>query len=447
VQANLKLGTIYQRLMLTGPPERKQELLAKSDEAIARVLASKPVLSDRVEAYSLQASNEKSRWMEDLAATTPDSTAVNALRSPHLEAMLKLYLKASNLNLNAHYPAVNALGLLLLQNALAHRAPKAWQERFVDGAKAKAALKARQMLASRLTSSLTLALEMDEVMGRREGDPDPWATSSRADLLLLTAGDQPERVATAYRDALRGADRFTLDATRRNLDIYKRLGLFESNVLAALQVVDQAFAAADKTHAAPSRVMLFTGHMVDAPDRPKEKMRFPPTPQAEAKARAMIEEAVRKEVTGHEAVTVGIAGGACGGDILFHEVCDQLGVSTEVYLALPAAKFQVESVQRGGPGWVERFQTLTERRIPRELQPNKALPRWLSDKPDYDIWERNNLWMMFNALAMGARRLTLMALYNREREPDGPGGTGHLVTEASKWGFKPVELDARELLK
>ena len=55
--------------------------------------------------------------------------------------------------------------------------------------------------------------------------------------------------------------------------------------------------------------------------------------------------------------------------------------------------------------------------------------------------------MMFNALAKDARRLTLIALYNRERDPDGPGGTGLLVDVASKWGFKTVELDARELLK
>jgi len=38
-------------------------------------------------------------------------------------------------------------------------------------------------------------------------------------------------------------------------------------------------------------------------------------------------------------------------------------------------------------------------------------------------------------------------VYNHERDPDGPGGTAHLVDIASKWGFKTVEVDARELLK
>jgi hypothetical protein len=143
---------------------------------------------------------------------------------------------------------------------------------------------------------------------------------------------------------------------------------------------------------------------------------------------------------------LGIAGGASGGDILFHEVCLELGVPTELYLALPPDRFQVASVQQAGPRWVERYQALCERLLPRVLQTAEPLPDWLEGKPDYDIWQRNNLWMMFSALATGARRETLVALYNPERESQGPGGTGHLVEAARQWGFKSVELDARELL-
>ncbi len=446
INANLRLGTIYQRLTLTEPPERKEDLLARSDQAIQRVLAGASVASDRVEAYSLLGSNEKSRWIEDFDAAAAEARPAQALRSPHLKRMLDWYLKAANLDLNAYYPGVNALALLKLQIALAGRAPDAWQEAFEDDVKADASLKARETLALRLASSLCLALEMDEVMGTREGGGDPWAASSRADLLLLTASDRPQRAANAYRGALADADRFTLEATRRNLAICRDLGVFEPGVSAALQVVDDAIAAAEKARAAPTRVILFTGHMVDAPGREKEKMRFPPTAQAEAKARAMILDAVQSELPGHEGSTLGIAGGACGSDILFHEVCQQLGVETELYLALPEDKFQVASVQRGGALWVERYRALTARRVPSVLQQTEALPRWLTDKPGYDLWQRNNLWMMFNALSKNSRNLTLIALYNREREPDGLGGTADLVQKAGEWGFKPVELDARELL-
>jgi hypothetical protein len=187
--------------------------------------------------------------------------------------------------------------------------------------------------------------------------------------------------------------------------------------------------------------------MVDAANKAKDKERFPRTMAAETKARAMIRQAVERELNGHEGSFLGIAGAACGSDILFHEVCAELGAKTDVYLLLPQEKFEVTSVQQGGPDWVDRYRSLLSRSTPRVLQQSAELPRWLTDKPNYNIWERNNLWMMFNAIATGTRDLSLISLYNRERESNGPGGTGHLITTAAKWGFKQIELDASELLK
>jgi len=445
VQANLKLGTIYQRLVLH-EPARREALRTESDLAIARVLDGKPGVADRAEAYALQASNEKSRWIDDFAGREGLDAASAALQSPHLDRMLGLYLKASNLNLNAHYPAANSLGLLRTQLSLAARCPDAWANRFDSDADAADALKKRETLAQRLTASLCLALEMDDVMGRREGEPDKWSQGSRADFVLMTSSERPLRVAGEYRKALSDADRFSLEATRRNVAIYKQLGVFEPGVSAALETIDGFIAAREVAEAPPGRVVLFTGHMVDKAGRPPEKQRFPRTPQAEAKARAMIKEAVARELAGHEESFLGIAGAACGGDILFHEVCAELGARTQIYLLLPEERFLVASVQHGGPDWVDRYRALLARSAPRVLQEFDELPRWLTDRPDYDIWQRNNLWMMFNALATGTRDLTLVALYNREREPDGPGGTGHLVDEATTRGFKAIELDARALL-
>jgi hypothetical protein len=53
---------------------------------------------------------------------------------------------------------------------------------------------------------------------------------------------------------------------------------------------------------------------------------------------------------------------------------------------------------------------------------------------------------MFTALTFHAPNLTLMALYNPDMDPDGPGGTRHLLDEARRRDFKIVELDARELV-
>jgi hypothetical protein len=142
--------------------------------------------------------------------------------------------------------------------------------------------------------------------------------------------------------------------------------------------------------------------------------------------------------------TLGLAGGACGGDLLFHEACGSLGIETQLYLALPQNAFAARSVQRGGPVWVERFNLLCEKVKPRVLSEIEALPNWLQDKKDYTIWQRNNLWMLFNALALYARNLTLIALWDGD-SGDGPGGTSDLVDQVTARGHKVVILDAKRL--
>ena len=128
------------------------------------------------------------------------------------------------------------------------------------------------------------------------------------------------RSATAYRKVLANANPFEVDAARRNLLLFRELGLLSANVEAALKEMNQA--APEKPAALPARVVLFTGHMLDAPGRAKEQGSFSRTPEAEAAARKMIEKAVKEEMNEEGGVSFGIAGGACGSDILFHEVCN-----------------------------------------------------------------------------------------------------------------------------
>jgi hypothetical protein len=457
-QANYRLGTIYQKLAgSAGSSDAKMDAIALSEQAITRVLARTKPPTDRdespaeaaerrfrrAEGYSLLGSNAKTRWMEDWPQSTVDACRAKALRSPHLGTSIQHYLSGFAEDLDSFYPGINALAMLRIQIELARALPEVWAEKFDDADEAAAALKERERRTARIAQTLQLALGTDEAVARREEKRDIWNEISRADLLFLTL-DKPQRVRSAYREALAGANASEVDAARRNVLLFRDLELLVPNVEAALGEMPQP--APDKP-AQPARVVLFTGHMVDAPGRSKDEARFPRTPEAEETARAMIEAALRSEMNEEGGVSLGIAGGACGGDILFHEVCESLRIPTRLLLALPEDKFQVESVNRGGPDWVERYRRLCQRVPLRVLADSKELPRWLADKRGYDLWQRNNLWMMFNALAEGARNLTLVALYNRERDPDGPGGTAHLVEVAAKWGFKPVELDARELLR
>src|SRR4051794_259116 len=103
---------------------------------------------------------------------------------------------------------------------------------------------------------------------------------------------------------------------------------------AALHLIESARARVD---ASPSkdeqanrsrRVLLFTGHRVDDEDRIAKGRtpRFPRTPQAEDAARDAIAASIQRALGSPRDVAFGIAGGASGGDILFHETCKQAGI-------------------------------------------------------------------------------------------------------------------------
>jgi hypothetical protein len=68
------------------------------------------------------------------------------------------------------------------------------------------------------------------------------------------------------------------------------------------------------------------------------------------------------------------------------------------------------------------------------------------DKPDHNIWQRNNLWLLHSALAAaGGENVTLIALWDGQAG-DGPGGTGDMVEEARERGAKIIILDTKKIL-
>jgi hypothetical protein len=442
---NWRLGTIYQRLALAADSaEKKAELITSSDQRIQRALKSADP-AQKAELNAMLGSNAKNRWVDDFRADDPDQRRRRALESPCLEQMLTAYLNAAAFDLDAHYPAVNALALLKAQTELAKQLPDVWEG--LHESQAAARQKEREDLAERLAANLRLTLRLDDYFKTYQTPADKWSKSSIADLYLLRDPGKKEVIANRFRDANSGAKRFSLDANRRNLEIFKSLGLFEPGVTAALEVIDAETKKTDPPESSRKLALLFTGHRVDAIDREPEKRRFPPTPEAEATARKLIYDAVKLRVGADAADTIGIGGGASGGDILFHEVCAELGIRTELFLVVPAPEFQKLSVQDGGEQWVARYQALCAKLPTRVLQPSQAPPDWLAGSTRYDLWERNNMWMLFNILATWADRQTLIALYNQELEPDGAGGTKHLIEEAENRGVHVVRVDARALLK
>lgn len=190
------------------------------------------------------------------------------------------------------------------------------------------------------------------------------------------------------------------------------------------------------------RILIFTGHRIDAPGR-----EIPRFPQNKADlARQWIHDAVAAEKgAAGDAPLLGISGGACGGDILFHEVCAELGVDTQMYLAIPAEDYIAASVAEGGAAWVHRFNDLQATTDPQVLAASRDLPKWLRTKKNYGVWQRSNLWLLHTAFALGGR-VSLIALWNHQ-SGDGAGGTEDLVGRMNERGARVIVLQASKLLE
>jgi hypothetical protein len=427
LEANTLLGTIYQRL---GD-------LTRSDLAVDRVLDRVDVAGmDRAEALSLRARNAKTSWRSAWKDLPPEKSREEALRSPFLQQSLDAYAAAFDEALNHFYSGLNALGMLKVQIELATALPEVWAEPFEDEDEAERELAKREEQFRKLAAAVEISIDASQARLKREGKADIWVDISEADLSCLTS-DKPKRVATAYRKALAGAPVFAADAARAQLDLYQLLGVLPANVTEALK----EFPAPQPSRAKEERVLLFTGHMIDKTDRAEP--RFPAA--QEDVARQAIKESIEKE-RAIAPIAYGIAGGASGGDILFHEVCAEFGIPTRLYLALPREEYIVASVQSAGPQWVERFnQLLNKHPETRVLSETEDLPSWLVKREDeYDIWQRNSLWLLHNALAEQDQSVTLIALWNG-KTGDGPGGTADLVDQAGQRGSKVVILDTKRL--
>ena len=209
---------------------------------------------------------------------------------------------------------------------------------------------------------------------------------------------------------------------------------------AGIQMVDQALLSVP-LNLLFEQVILFTGHRVDAPGR--KCPRFPAA--KESVARAAIRDAVVKQKANSRGATLGIAGAANGGDILFLEVCEELGIASEMLLTLPADQFVKASVENPDESWVARFyhQLSIHPNTP-ILAQSEDLPAWLAFKQGYDIWQRNNLWLLSQALSHPAQHRSLIALWDGATG-DGPGGTEHMTALAQEQGAEFVWLKTKEL--
>jgi hypothetical protein len=190
---------------------------------------------------------------------------------------------------------------------------------------------------------------------------------------------------------------------------------------------------ADHSAALPHKVLLFSGHMIDAPGRAEP--RFPA--DKEPVAAAAIGATLESLGVGRE--DLAICGGACGGDLLFAEAALARGASLEIYIPFEEPQFLEKSVTFADADWYTRFDRAKARAV-LHVQPLERGPTPEGEDP----YARNNLWMLESAMQFGPEKVEFICLWNG-MQGDGPGGTRHLMQEVQRRAGRIHWLDTTKL--
>lgn len=431
LEANINLGNIYQRL---GD-------LTSSDQALDRAAERAKEAKDLAEVHGQMGRNKKDRWTRGWVNGKKEEKGRLALDSPLLVEAYQQYLVAYQQDLNSYYPGLNVLGMAAVILELAGKFPDVWNGQFGDDN--EGALKLNEIKRKRDQVAHALQLRFEAVDGPEASDndkKDPWLVSSAGDLSFFTLPNA-KRAIFLYKKAAAAQGAFQLDSVRRQLMLFADLGVLEANVQEVLNALPT-----DGTNPPVERIdrlVLFTGHRIDAATR--KNPRFPAS--KEGVARNAIRSALEEEKNITSGSMLGVAGGANGGDILFLEVCDDLGIKTEMLLALPENQFIEASVDNEDKSWLRRFHAQLEKHPNTSvLADSPELPKWLQFKRGYDIWQRNNLWLLSEALCRVPKNLTVIGLWDGQAG-DGPGGTEHMISLARERGARFIRLDTKKLFE
>jgi len=271
-------------------------------------------------------------------------------------------------------------------------------------------------LAAARRTAETVRRSCTRALGAAELPPGDryWLEATLGEAALVL--DEPAAAVLHYRAAaaLAGADLGDLASTRRNARLILRA---RGGDLACLE----------EWLPAPV-VVVFTGHLIDPPDRPQP--RFP------AHAERALYEQIRRRLD-ELGARVGFASAACGGDILFLEA--MLERKAEINIVLPGDRdaFVEESVRAAGNGdWVPRF----ERVLQAARQVIQASPQ-----PATEVYLAYANVLMFGLAKSRARGIegTLRALALWDGEPGRGGGTASAIERWRGCG-QPVEaIDPR----
>ncbi|NET59282.1 MAG: hypothetical protein F6K47_25025 [Symploca sp. SIO2E6] len=403
--------------------------LKQFDEAIVKLeslLQDKP---DAIETLSYLAEIYKEVWVDEWLEIEDEQQRFKAAyESAHLlKKSIETYLKAYRLNQLDYNSGVHTLVLLEVLDHLL-------QQFETDSNPEDDVLKQQlPLLQGSIQFGLESAIKKDE--------NDFWAFVGLGHLAVCTASD-PKRVTRAYKKALTllWNNKYALTTTLNQLKLLAALNFRPEHVQAGIVVMEEELhritrqeeKLAGSTDSDPSLVILFSGHMIDSPTRPKP--RFPADMEDEAHQK--INEVLDKLSADADCLAI-VPGIACGGDILFIEACLHRNIKVEIFLPFEPAEFIRNSVDFAGDQWVKRFYTIVNHpNITTNLQLERLGKVPSGDNP----YERNNRWALYSTLMYGIAKVRLVVLWNG-KGGDAPGGTGDMVQQVRQFGGVVEHID------
>ena len=388
-----------------GRHEQARELVRSLTERHARDAGVWALAGDVEKAHWI------ARWRDPALAPGPLRAAAAAELAFLAEAVTP-YRQAFVADPSQHQAGIGALTLQLLAQHLGAEADPAWVDNLAAGVR-WASLSAQQR------------------------DPkDYGARASFAQLCLLF--EPLAAVQREYRSAVAAAqrDRFALQSTRDTLQLLRELQFRPDPTAAALELLQREIARLDAPFQ-PRQVLLFSGHMADAPERAVPRLPAAKLPQAAAALQRAL------DALGAGSGDLLLTQGAAGGDLLCAEACQQRGVRVQLLLPLPEPEFVQRSLLpcAGGEGWRERYFALKAQLAdaPR-VMPDELGPPPMGASP----FERCNRWLLYSALALGQHKLRYLCLWDGGGG-DGPGGTAHMYDEVKRRTGRVSWIDTRQL--
>jgi tetratricopeptide (TPR) repeat protein len=375
----------------------------------------------------------KDHWLQlwcDSEMAADAQRAMAKASAAHLERAVEIYAQAFQCDPKDFYPGINALTLGHLLTHLTGRAAK------VD--------------LPLITQGVRWTVECALSASAAESQSDYWALATRAELRLVADGDEGclDDFQAAAAQAVLDSHLFALASTAQQLTLLHDLGFRAELVEPARQIIDDAERQLAHLLGArrgtPRHLVLFSGHMIDDPQKRGENLELPerfPVDKVEATRSAIM---AALDQIGAAENDLGLCGGACGGDLLFAEVCLARGMNLDVRLARREPQFLAESVTFADADqfWFQAFQRVTKNPRTRTL----IMPDELGPNPDnVSVHDRNNRWQLYSALSHGVESVEFVALWDG-KPAAGAGGTEEMIKHIRRFtGRAPIVIDPARL--